>query len=219
MSKSIKKLGLAAAFTVGASFAAQAQDIGFYLEGNVGVAMPNDVKTAPFTGTLGGSNVSNFVSTLEMDRSTTRGFELGVRINNSFRVGVGRQAYTLTPNNITASGVVNGTAVNGIQDNLSGARKVSADVNTTSVNAYYDFNDFAGFRPFVGFGLGRTEFEGGLSGAAALLNVGARYSLTENMYVGAKITHIQSRNFDNTNRIQLQPVSANLASLIVGFEF
>ncbi|MAN79669.1 MAG: hypothetical protein CMF64_04670 [Magnetovibrio sp.] len=208
---------------------AQAADI--YVEGQLGVAVMEDIDTNTYSGAAGGITVTGAKGTLEYDEEFMFGAEAGVQnfgVQN-MRLGFGVKhmnveldAITLSAGSITdGTTTITNASAKVSRENLGGiAQAFDNNVQLYSFNAYYDIPMEAAIKPFVGGGIGFVDIENADSLEPAFtLSAGARYNLSESVYAGVKADyHFVSGPTDELG-IEYENFGVFTAAVMVGMTF
>ncbi len=191
----MKKILLAAALTALTS-TAFAADLKPYIEGSVGYLDGSD------------SNAADG-KTVKQDGDLNYGIEIGLK--DVLVPGV-RLAGSITHSNpephFYQSGVDQG-AIKGLS------------LNIAMVNAYYDIKTNSPITPFVGVGLGGAKMSSGKDYEFAYaLMAGAKYNITNNIYIGAKGSFYRVNGLTSKSA-GTEYSDSNLYTLnaLVGYEF
>ena len=200
----------------------------FYIEGSLGHYDIDDVDTTRASGTASGITFTNLGGALEYDADTTLGFEFGVKFNDKVRIGFSYVDASLDFEGATISGsATDGTTT------ISGSARVtpadasalgltfSNDAEIMMIKAYYDFNTFSnGLTPFVGFGIGQADIDNATDDETIMsLTAGARYSINEKAYVGAKVSFMEIDGPDDGLGIQYEDIELTSFEVVVGTSF
>lgn len=192
----------------------------FTLEGQLGVVNVWDVS----------SNFGNTGSLdLHFDPGLTYGVEAGVTglFAAPVRLGVSYNGFNAQIDKVVGTGSI---AVNGVPLDLNGtfsraqlrANGFEFDnrVNVFMANAYYDFMGMGALRPFIGVGIGAADLSNAKDLELALsASVGAQYDLTQNLYVGAKLTGFWVSGPEDQPGISYDNIIAGTGSLTLGVRF
>ena len=200
----------------------------FYIEGSIGHYDIDDVDTTRESGTASGITFTNLGGALEYDADTTLGFEFGVKFNDKLRIGFSYVDASLDFEGATISG----SATDGATTISGSARVTPADASALGltfsndaeimmIKAYYDFNTFSnGLTPFVGFGIGQADIDNALDDETIMsLTAGARYSINEKAYVGAKVSFMEIDGPDDGLGIQYEDIELTSFEVVVGTSF
>ena len=200
----------------------------FYIEGSIGHYDIDDVDTTRASGTASGITFTNLGGALEYDADTTLGFEFGVKFNDKVRIG-----FSYVDASLDFEGAnISGSATDGT-NTISGSARVtpadasalgltfSNDAEIMMIKAYYDFNTFSnGLTPFVGFGIGQADIDNALDDETIMsLTAGARYSINEKAYVGAKVSFMEIDGPDDGLGIQYEDIELTSFEIVVGTSF
>ena len=101
------------------------------------------------------------------------------------------------------------------------------DQNNIVINTFfapnhtYDFNTFSnGLTPFVGFGIGQADMDNATDDETIMsLTAGARYSINEKAYVGAKVSFMEIDGPDDGLGIQYEDIELTSFEVVVGTSF
>jgi opacity protein-like surface antigen len=101
------------------------------------------------------------------------------------------------------------------------AETSSAKVKIYLLNAYYDFKTGTALTPFVGFGLGMSDAVGGKDNEFIYgLHGGAKYNITNNVYVGAKGSFLRANGLtDSQNGYKFSDHNQYYVNATLGYEF
>ena len=200
----------------------------FYIEGSLGHYDIDDVDTTRTSGTVSGITFTNLGGALEYDADTTLGFEFGVKLNDKVRIGFSYVDASLDFEGATISG----SATDGVTTINASGRVTPADASALGltfsndaeimmIKAYYDFNTFSnGLTPFVGFGIGQADMDNATDDETIMsLTAGARYSINEKAYVGAKVSFMEIDGPDDGLGIQYEDIELTSFEVVVGTSF
>ena len=165
---------------------------------------------------------------LEYDADTTLGFEFGVKLNDKVRIGFSYVDASLDFEGATISG----SATDGVTTINASGRVTPADASALGltfsndaeimmIKAYYDFNTFSnGLTPFVSFGIGQADIDNATDDETIMsLTAGARYSINEKAYVGAKVSYMEIDGPDDALGIQYEDIELTSFEIVVGTSF
>ena len=216
----MKKILLAAALTALTS-TAFAADMKPYIEGSVGWA---DSADKDILNLLDGSHSTSSNLTItggslksKSDSTWNAGIELGLK--DVFIPGV-RLAVSdiyMRPKGKLTGSIATASTASSVNEDAG-----RSSVNVASVNAYYDFKTNSPITPFIGAGIGgykaNTLSESGLAWS---LMAGAKYALTNNVYVGAKATYmrLEGVKLENGSTLESDDSNAYALNATLGYEF
>ena len=200
----------------------------FYIEGSIGHYDIDDVDTSRANGTVSGITFTDLGGALEYDADTTLGFEFGVKFNDKLRIGFSYVDASLDFEGATISGsitdgttTISGSARATPADASALGLTFSNDAEIMMIKAYYDFNTFSnGLTPFVGFGIGQADIDNATDDETIMsLTAGARYSINEKAYVGAKVSFMEIDGPDDALGIQYEDIELTSFEVVVGTTF
>jgi opacity protein-like surface antigen len=200
-----------------------------YIEGQIGFADLDSVHAKSFTGNIGSATATNLSAKLDYDSSATYGAEVGLKdvLIPNLRIGASYTTVKFDLDSAKINGVVTngGTTYTGpakVSDNQLASVGLDFDnrVNLYMVNAYYDFKTFTNFTPFIGVGLGVADIKNAKDLEFAYsANVGAKYNITQNIYVGLKGVYTRVNGPKDDNGFNYKDIDVYTANLALGFEF
>ena len=200
----------------------------FYIEAQIGQYDVDDVGGSAVNGTTGGVTYSgNFNGNLKYDADTTFGFEVGMKLNDNMRIGFSFVDADLdfegANGNVTGSATDGTNTVTGSVDAAEAATLFdwSNSAELMMLKVYYDFGAFSnGLTPYVGFGIGQADIDNALSDETVMsFTAGARYSISENAYIGAKVSFMEIDGPDDSLGIQYQDIDVDVFEVIIGTTF
>ena len=198
----------------------------FYIEGSLGHYDIDDVDTTRASGTASGITFTNLGGALEYDADTTLGFEFGVKLNDKVRIGFSYVDASLDFEGATISGsATDGTTTISARVTPADASALgltfSNDAEIMMIKAYYDFNTFSnGLTPYIGFGIGQADIDNATDDETIMsLTAGARYSINEKAYVGAKVSYMEIDGPDDALGIQYEDIELTSFEIVVGTSF
>jgi hypothetical protein len=205
---------------------------GLYVEGQVNYTQVQDIDLKTFSGTIKGDRVfTGLKGLLEYESDIGYGIEVGVNefLNKNFRLGLSYGANKIELKKATN---VSGTTSKGGEDPINlptpaspqNVRDVElnfdSNVKIYSLNAYYDFNNFNSFVPFVGVGLGQVDILNAKDKELSKsLYLGARYLVDKNIYVGGKGTYSMIDGPEDKNGMKYDDITLYAVTLSVGYQF
>ena len=209
---------------------------GLYIEGQVNYTQVQDIDLKNFTGTISnGRTFTNLKGKLGYDSDIGYGVEVGVSefLNKNLRLGLsygankielkkatnvsGRTTITVGEDMTTIDPI--GPSVTPQQVRDFGLN-FDSNVKIYSLNAYYDFNNFNSFVPFVGVGLGQADILNAKDKELSKsLYLGARYLVDKNIYVGGKGTYSMIDGPEDKNGTKYNDISLYAVTLSVGYQF
>ena len=213
------------ALTANASLA----DVNHYIEGQINISNPRDVDTKALTGTVSGITYTGVKADFEFDSDTTLGVEFGVSnlYNSNFRVGFSYTKPRIKLDKATLSGEISSGGVT-----LTGPVSVTPadfatvglsfdnDVRLYMINTYYDFDEIASIKPFVGIGIGMADIENAKDNKLTLAAiVGAKHYFNEKVYLGGKLNYSHIKGPKDKLGLDYEDISFYTGSLVVGYEF
>ena len=194
-----------------------------YVEGAIGISVIQDAHTenyvvdVPGFGTFAGHAEANY------NTEFTGGAEIGLTTGR-WRFGASWDFTSAQLDTARARGELNGVAFNEeiTDDALAEDFGISLDNNAHVLagNTYYNFGPpDAGFRPYIGAGLGAAMFEKASTEFAVTATLGARFTLGPRSYVGARyrLTHIAGPTDDAG--VEFDPITLHTFSLLLGLYF
>jgi opacity protein-like surface antigen len=189
---------------------------GVYVEGQLGLAIIQDVKTEEYDF---GGEIDTVQGTLNYKNTLSLGAELGVNLSENVRLGLSVQSFEAeldTAKLESDLGTDSFTA-----DELS-ADDIDLDNRVTaySLNAYYDIDTGGPLVPFVGAGVGFVDIENAKDNElVGNVSAGLRYNINENMYVGAKWTTYFVNGFEDEAGIEYKHSIVHNAAITIGVTF
>jgi len=221
----MKKILLTSLFlAVPTSATAQEQQHTAYIEGSVGAAFTQTVRTKQFSYT---DPMNSFSGTAALDYGTqfTAGGEIGLSFfNGSIRTGISYDYANATVRSANLVGTLNGAPVSGPFSRSALGSVASSFDNTVQVialNVYYNFlSPDAHIQPYIGAGFGSGDIQTAKNKEfVATGTVGARIRVSDQIYVGAryKFTHIEG--ITDKIGIRYDPIEFHTVSAIIGFYF
>ncbi len=207
---------------------------GLYIEGQVNYTQVQDIDLKTFSGTIKGDRAfTGLKGLLEYESDIGYGIEIGVNefLNKNFRLGL---SYVANKIELKKAANTSGTTqkigtdpdpINipnpATRKNVSDAElDFDSDVKVYSLNAYYDFNNFNSFVPFVGVGLGQADILNAKDKELSKsLYLGARYLVDKNIYVGGKGTYSIINGPEDKNGMKYGDISLYAVTLSVGYQF
>ena len=211
---------------------------GLYIEGQVNYTQVQDIDLKNFTGTISnGREFTNLKGKLGYDSDIGYGVEVGVSefLNKNFRLGLSYGA-----NKIELKKATNVSGATTSEPDANGERTTldtigpsvtpqqirdfglnfNSNVKIYSLNAYYDFNNFNSFVPFVGVGIGQADILNAKhKELSKSLYLGARYLVDKNIYVGGKGTYSMIDGPEDKNGMKYDDISLYAVTLSVGYQF
>ena len=201
---------------------AQTAPIG-YVEGAIGISIISDVETKDYIVDVPG--FGTFAGHAEADYNTefTGGAEIGLTTGR-WRFGASWDFTSAQLDKARVRGELDGFPFNEeiTDDQLAEDFGISLDNNTHvfAGNTYFNFGPpDAGFRPYIGAGLGAAMFEKASTEFAVTATLGARFTLGPRSYVGARyrLTHIGGP--ENDAGVEFDPITYHTFSLLLGLYF
>jgi opacity protein-like surface antigen len=222
----MKKITTIVLLLVTTSFNSYAQVKG-YIEGQVNYTQVQDIDLKNFTGTISnGRTFENLKGKLGYDSDIGYGVEFGVSefLNKNFRLGLSYGVNKIELKKATGvSGLSNGDPLPSSatpQDVRGLGLNFDSNVKIYSLNAYYDFNNFNSFVPFVGAGLGQTDILNAKDKELSKsLYLGAKYFMDKNIYVGGKGTYTMIDGPEDKNGMKYDDITLYAFTLSVGYQF
>lgn len=222
----MKKITTIVLLLVTTSFNSYAQVKG-YIEGQVNYTQVQDIDLKNFTGTISnGRTFENLKGKLGYDSDIGYGVEFGVSefLNKNFRLGLSYGVNKIELKKATGvSGLSNGDPLPSSatpQDVRGLGLNFDSNVKIYSLNAYYDFNNFNSFVPFVGAGLGQTDILNAKDKELSKsLYLGAKYFMDKNIYVGGKGTYTMVDGPEDKNGMKYDDITLYAFTLSVGYQF
>ena len=200
---------------------------GLYIEGQVNYTQVQDIDLKNFTGTISnGRTFENLKGKLGYDSDIGYGVEVGVSefLNKNFRLGLSYGANKIELKKATeVSGLSNGDPLPSSatpKEVRDLGLNFDSNVKIYSLNAYYDFNNFNSFVPFVGVGLGQADILNAKDKELSKsLYLGARYLVDKNIYIGGKGTYSMIDGPEDKNGMKYDDISLYAVTLSVGYQF
>jgi opacity protein-like surface antigen len=212
----MKKILLVAALTA-LTTTAFAADLKPYIEGSLGWTNSDDRDILNLLDTTHDTNGTPITSgSLKSESNSTWNAGIEIGLKDVFMPGVRLAVSDLY---MRPKGKLTGT--------VNGTTSVSEDTGRSSVNimmanAYYDFKTNSPITPFIGAGIGGYKVNTlAESGMAWSLMAGAKYALTNNVYVGAKATYMRLEGVKLADDSTLETDDSNgyAVNATVGYEF
>jgi long-subunit fatty acid transport protein len=200
----------------------------FYIEAQIGQYDVDTVDTTSANGTVSGITFSDFKGSLDYDTDTTFGFEVGMKLNDNMRIGLSYVDASLDFEGASITGsATDGTTTINVNARVTPATATalgvqwSNDAEIIMLKAYYDFGAFSnGLTPYVGFGIGQADIDNALSDETVMsFTAGARYSISENAYIGAKVSFMEIDGPDDSLGIQYKDIDLDVFEVIIGTTF
>lgn len=208
-----------------------AQAAEYYVEGQLGATMIQDVDTSTYSGTSGGITYTNASASIDYDTALTGGAEFGFGdfgVEN-FRLGFSVKLLEAELDSVTLSG----TATDGTTTLTGPATFSRADLDTIgagstfdnrvgiySINGYYDFKNDSAFTPYLGAGIGFADIENAKDSEFAFnLSGGVNYDITEKFYMGVKGEYTWIDGPTDEFGLEFDPIQAFSALVTIGYRF
>jgi len=198
---------------------------GLYIEGQVNYTQVQDIDLENFTGTRNGRFFENLKGKLGYDSDIGYGVEVGVSefLNKNFRLGLSYLENKIELKKATQISNTDGETLPSSatpQEIRDLGFNFDSNVKIYSLNAYYDFNNFNSFVPFVGVGLGQADILNAKDKELSKsLYLGARYLIDKNIYVGGKGTYSMIDGPEDKNGMKYDDISLYAVTLSVGYQF
>ena len=198
---------------------------GLYIEGQVNYTQVQDIDLENFTGTRNGRFFENLKGKLGYDSDIGYGVEVGVSefLNKNFRLGLSYLENKIELKKATQISNTEGETLPSSatpQEIRDLGFNFDSNVKIYSLNAYYDFNNFNSFVPFVGVGLGQADILNAKDKELSKsLYLGARYLIDKNIYVGGKGTYSMIDGPEDKNGMKYDDISLYAVTLSVGYQF
>jgi len=198
---------------------------GLYIEGQVNYTQVQDIDLENFTGTRNGRFFENLKGKLGYDSDIGYGVEVGVSefLNKNFRLGLSYLENKIELKKATQISNTDGETLPSSatpQEIRDLGFNFDSNVKIYSLNAYYDFNNFNNFVPFVGVGLGQADILNAKDKELSKsLYLGARYLIDKNIYVGGKGTYSMIDGPEDKNGMKYDDISLYAVTLSVGYQF
>jgi len=198
---------------------------GLYIEGQVNYTQVQDIDLENFTGTRNGRFFENLKGKLGYDSDIGYGVEVGVSefLNKNFRLGLSYLENKIELKKATQISNTDGETLPSSatpQEIRDLGFNFDSNVKIYSLNAYYDFNNFNSFVPFVGVGLGQADILNAKDKELSKsLYLGARYLVDKNIYVGGKGTYSMIDGPEDKNGMKYDDISLYAVTLSVGYQF
>jgi len=198
---------------------------GLYIEGQVNYTQVQDIDLENFTGTRNGRFFENLKGKLGYDSDIGYGVEVGVSefLNKNFRLGLSYLENKIELKKATQISNTDGETLPSSatpQEIRDLGFNFDSNVKIYSLNAYYDFNNFNSFVPFVGVGLGQADILNAKDKELSKsLHLGARYLVDKNIYVGGKGTYSMIDGPEDKNGMKYDDISLYAVTLSVGYQF
>ena len=196
-----------------------------YIEGQVNYTQVQDIDLENFTGTRNGRFFENLKGKLGYDSDIGYGVEVGVSefLNKNFRLGLSYLENKIELKKATQISNTDGETLPSSatpQEIRDLGFNFDSNVKIYSLNAYYDFNNFNSFVPFVGVGLGQADILNAKDKELSKsLYLGARYLVDKNIYVGGKGTYSMIDGPEDKNGMKYDDISLYAVTLSVGYQF
>lgn len=209
-----------------AAFPLHAFAVGGYVEGSLGYTFVSDVDvkgsaTTPATGTI--SDID-----LVFEDAVGYGLEIGIRNfeqHNVLRIGFAWDRFDADLDEIDFSATGGNQLPAGNYSISSGElRTVGLDFDNTvdvyTANLYYDFPSSGKWSFFFGGGIGFGDVENAKDNELAWkVALGARYPLSDNMYLGLRYDHIRVDEVEDELGVEYNNIGANRVSATLLFNF
>ena len=199
---------------------------GLYVEGQVNYTQVQDIDLKNFTGTISnGRTFENLKGKLGYDSDIGYGVEVGVSefLNKNFRLGLSYGANKIELKKATQISNTDGEPLPSSatpQEIRDLGFNFDSNVKIYSLNAYYDFNNFNSFVPFVGVGLGQVDILNAKDKELSKsLYLGVRYLVDKNIYFGGKGTYSMIDGPEDKNGMKYDDISLYAVTLSVGYQF
>ena len=199
---------------------------GLYIEGQVNYTQVQDIDLKNFTGTISnGRTFTNLKGKLGYDSDIGYGVEVGVSefLNKNLRLGLSYGGNKIELKKATQISNTDGEPLPSSatpQEIRDLGFNFDSNVKIYSLNAYYDFNNFNSFVPFVGVGLGQADILNAKDKELSKsLYLGARYLVDKNIYVGGKGTYSMIDGPEDKNGMKYDDISLYAVTLSVGYQF
>jgi opacity protein-like surface antigen len=201
--------------------AAQEQYRSVYAEGSVGAAFVQSVNTKQFSFT---NPPNTFSGRAELDYGTqfTVGAEVGlIFFNGRIRTGISYDYANATVRSANLIGTLNGAPVNG-PFSRAALGSVASDfdntVNIVAANVTYNFSPASQFQPYIGVGFGSGSVQTAKDNEFVVTGtLGARMSLSDAIYVGARYRFTHVEGITDVLGIQYEPIEFHTVSVLIGF--
>jgi opacity protein-like surface antigen len=198
---------------------------GLYVEGQVNYTQVQDIDLENFTGTRNGRFFQNLKGKLGYDSDIGYGVEVGVSefLNKNLRLGLSYGANKIELKKATQISNTDGEPLPSSatpQEIRDLGFNFDSNVKIYSLNAYYDFNNFNSFVPFVGVGLGQVDILNAKDKELSKsLYLGVRYLVDKNIYFGGKGTYSMIDGPEDKNGMKYDDISLYAVTLSVGYQF
>ena len=198
---------------------------GLYIEGQVNYTQVQDIDLKNFTGNSNVRFFENLKGKLGYDSDIGYGVEVGVSefLNKNFRLGLSYGANKIELKKATEISNTDGELLPSSatpQEVRSLGLNFDSNVKIYSLNAYYDFNNFNSFVPFVGAGLGQADILNAKDKELSKsLYLGARYLIDKNIYVGGKGTYSMIDGPEDKKGMKYDDISLYAVTLSIGYQF
>jgi hypothetical protein len=216
------RLFLAAALLAAAPTCLHAQTMPTgYVEGAIGISLISDVETEDYIVDVPG--FGTFAGRAEADYNTefTGGAEIGLTTGR-WRFGASWDFTSAQLDVARVRGTLDGFPFNEeiTDDQLAEDFGLSLDNNAHvfAGNVYFNFGPpDAGFRPYIGAGLGAAAFEKASTEFAVTATLGARFTLGPRSYVGARYRLTHAGGPEDDAGVEYEPITMHTFSLLLGF--
>jgi len=200
----------------------------FYIEGQVNYSQVDDVDVDN-VGTFEGLTFSNMDASLDYDYDIGLGFEVGAVnvLDSKLRIGLSYSETKIELKKASGTGTVtDGTttvdfAVSATKAELDEVGlSFENDVESYSLNAYYDLETNGTFTPYVGVGLGQVDIENANDKELSKsLYLGGRQSINDKIYAGIKGAYTIIDGPTDKLNISYDDITIKNLYLIVGYNF
>ena len=215
-------VGLAIGLT---PIAGQATNI--YAEGRLGYFTASDVSTETYSGTESGITFNNFKGDLEYEDDFFFGGEVGVDLNNGFRIGLSYRDLELSFDSATVTGsATDGTTTIDVnapvsRDDVSSlGLTFDSDAQVLMASVYYDFETDHSLTPFLGLGIGQADIKNVKSDESVIsVAAGARYDLQDNWYLTGSASYMQIDGGEDELGIRYEDIDVYLFDIGIGYNF
>jgi opacity protein-like surface antigen len=211
------------AATLGGLALATPAEADFFVEGDVGMAIMNDIDTKTYTFAVPPDSFTGH-ATLKYNDTFTAGVEIG-------SAGVERGYWRWSASYDYLNAKLHSFGVSGTINGTPGSASVPSDVvraagfdfdnqvHLAALNLYYNPAPLKRFQPYVGIGGGAAFIEHTDTKPALTATLGVRTPLPENFYAGLRYRYVHVFGPKDDLGIEYDDIGAHLFSLQFGRYF
>lgn len=196
-----------------------------YVEALIGAARPGDLETEAFVYDDGIDIYEGRISG-DLKTAFAAGAEIGVQglLRNRLRFGGSYDYMNPKLKSLSFVGEQNGlpytetASVSDIEDAYG--VEFGTTAHTVLANGYLTFPDEAGrFNPYVGAGAGASFLENAGANLAFAATGGVNFAMNDQLYMGVRYRYLRIGGIEDELGIEYEPVSAHIASYVVGVRY